>query len=128
MFVSTFGAGMAIGVPDVCKTPPFAIPVPLPNIASNAMVVPGYFTVLILGLPELNLLSMHALTSGDEAGTMGGVVSQIFSGPARAVLGSQAVFVAGVPVQRLCDPTIHNLCNCPGIVAVPSQTIKLALR
>ena len=24
MFVSTFGAGMAMGMPDVCKTPPFA--------------------------------------------------------------------------------------------------------
>ena len=59
---------------------------------------------------------------------MGGVVSQIFSGPARAVMGSQAVFVAGVPVIRLCDPMLHNLANCPGIVAVPSQTMKLALR
>ena len=36
---------------------------------------------------------------------MGGVVSQVFIGPARPVMGSQAVFVAGVPVWRLTDPT-----------------------
>ena len=128
MFVSTFGAGMAMGMPDVCKTPPFAIPAPFPDIGNNAMCIPGYFTILTAGMPDLNLLSMYAITQGDEAGVMGGVVSQVFIGPARPVMGSQAVFVAGVPVWRLTDPTLHNLCNAPGFAAAPSQTTKLALR
>ena len=128
MFVSTFGTGMAMGMPDVCKTPPFAIPAPFPDIGNNAMCIPGYFTILTAGMPDLNLLSMYAITQGDEAGTMGGVVSQVFIGPARPVMGSQAVFVAGVPVWRLTDPTLHNLCNAPGFAAAPSQTTKLVLR
>ena len=78
MFVATFGTGMAMGMPDVCKTPPFAIPAPFPDIGNNAMCIPGYFTILTAGMPDLNLLSMYAITQGDEAGAMGGVVSQIF--------------------------------------------------
>ena len=84
-----------MGMPDVCKTPPFAIPAPFPDIGNNAMCIPGYFTILTAGMPDLNLLSMYAITQGDEAGVMGGVVSQVFIGPARPVMGSQAVFVAG---------------------------------
>ena len=128
MFVSTFGQGMAIGTPDVCKTPPFAIPAPFPNIGNNAMAVPSYFTICINSMPELTLTSMYAITAGDEAGTMGGVVSQTIIGPARPMMGSQAVFVAGIPVWRLSDPTMHNLSNAPGVTSVPSQQIKLVLR
>ena len=47
------------------------------------MCIPGYFTILTAGMPDLNLLSMYAITQGDEAGTFGGVVSQVFIGPAR---------------------------------------------
>ena len=68
MFVSTFGTGMAMGMPDVCKTPPFAIPAPFPDIGNNAMCIPGYFTILTAGMPDLNLLSMYAITQGRRGG------------------------------------------------------------
>ena len=128
MFISTFGMGMSMGMPDVCKTPPFAIPAPFPDIGNNAMAIPGYFTIMTMGMPDLNIASMYAITNGDEGGTFGGVVSQVFIGPARPTMGSQAVFVAGMPAWRLADPTLHNLSNAPGLTMVPSQTIKLALR
>ena len=128
MFVMTFGPGMSTAMPDVCKTPPLAIPAPFPNIGSNAMVVPAYFTIMINCMPELNVGAMYATTNGDEAGAMGGVASGVIMGPGRCMLPSQAVFVAGVPVWRLTAMTIQNLSNAPGVTSVPSQTVKQVMR
>lgn len=124
----TFGPGMANAVPDVCKTPPFAIPIPYPNIGANAMAVPGYFTVMIMGMPELNMMSMYATTNGDQAGVMGGVVSNTIMGPGRPMMGSMVVFLAGAPVWLMTNPTLHNLSNAPGVGMAPSQTCKIVLR
>ena len=128
MFVSTFGMGMSMAVPDVCMTPPFAIPAPFPNMGNNAMAVPTYFTIMINCMPELNITAMYAITNGDEGGTMGGVASGMFMGMGRATLGSQCVFVAGLPVWRQTAMTIQNLSNAPGVTLVPSQTVKLVMR
>ena len=127
MMCTTFAAGMSQGVPDTCKTPPFAIPAPFPNIAANAMVIPGYFTIMINCLPELNLTSQHPITNGDEAGVMGGVVSQIIVGMARPILGSTSYMVGGTPSWRLTAPTLHNIANAPGTTMVPGQTVKIVL-
>ena len=128
MYISTFGPGMSNAMPDVCKTPPLAIPAPFPNLAPNAMAVPTYFTIMINCMPELNLGSMYAITNGDQAGTMGGVASGTIMGPGRPVKGSMVVFVGGMPSWRLMDPTIQNLTNAPGVTMVPSQTTKIVLR
>jgi hypothetical protein len=128
MFVSTFGAGMSNAMPDVCMTPPLAIPAPFPNIGANAMVVPAYFTIMINCMPELNVSAMYAITSGDEAGAMGGVASGVIMGMGRCLLPSQAVFIAGIPVWRLTAMTIQNLSNAPGTTTVPSQTVKQVMR
>ena len=127
MFTCTFGPGMAMGFPDVCKTPPFAIPAPFPNICNNVMTIPTYFTILINGMPELNIGGTYAISNGDEAGALGGVVSQIISGPGRPTLGSQTYFVGGMPGWRLTDPTMQNMINTVGFTCVPSQPIKLVL-
>ena len=127
MLACTFGLGMSMGMPDVCKTPPFAIPAPFPNIAMNAMAIPTYFTVMIMGQPELNIGSMYALSSGDEGGSMGGVVSQVIVGMGRPMLGSMTYNVGGMPSWRTTAPTIQNMMNCPGFTVVPSQTIKLVM-
>ncbi len=127
MFSCTFSVGMSLAVPDVCKLPPFAIPTPFPNTAMNAMVIPTYFTVLILGQPELNIGANHPISSGDEAGAMGGVVSGVFMGLSRPMLGSTVYFVGGMPGWRLTAPTVHNMMNTAGCTTVPSQTIKLVL-
>ena len=124
----TFGMGMAMGMPDVCKTPPFAIPAPFPNIGNNAMAIPTYFTIMINCMPELNTGGQYAITSGDEAGAMGGVVSQVIIGPSRPLMGSTCYCVGGMPSWRMTDPTMHNLSNAPGIGMAPSQTVKIVLR
>ena len=128
MMAMTFGQGMSMAVPDVCKTPPFAVPAPFPNLANNAMAIPSYYTIMIMGQPELNIGAMYAVTNGDEAGAMGGVASQTISGPGRPVIGSTIYFVGGLPSWRLTAPTMQNLSNAPGFTSVPSQTIKIVLR
>ena len=128
MMVCVFGGGMSMGMPDVCKTPPFAIPAPFPNLGNNAMVVPGYFTIMINGMPELNLASQYPVTNGDEAGAMGGVASQIIAGMGRPMLGSMSYFCGGMPAWRLTAPTIQNLSNAPGVTMVPGQFTKIVLR
>ena len=128
MFVSTFGIGMSNGMPDVCMTPPLAIPAPFPNFGNNAMAQPGYYTIMINCMPELNVASMYLITNGDEAGTMGGVASGVIMGPGRCTQPSMAVFVGGVPVWRTTAMTIQNLSNAPGVTSVPSQTIYQVLR
>ena len=124
----TMGMGMSMAMPDVCKTPPFAIPAPFPNISMNAMAVPAYYTIMINMMPELNLGGMCAASSGDEGGTMGGVVSQIIMGPCRPIMGSMCYFVGGMPLWLLTRPTLQNMMNSAGISMVPSQTCKQVMR
>ena len=128
MMTATFGAGMAMAMPDVCMTPPFAIPAPFPNLGANAMAIPTCFTIMINGMPELTLAAQYAITNGDQAGAMGGVASGVIMGPGRPLMGSMVVFVCGQPSWRLLDPTIQNLTNAPGVTMVPSQTAKIVLR
>ena len=128
MFVSTFGPGMSMGMPDVCMTPPFAIPTPYPNIGANAMAIPTYYTVCTNAMPDLNMTGQYAITNGDQAGAMGGVASGMIMGPGRCLMGSQVMFVAGQPVWRMLSPTLQNMTNAPGVSLVPSQFTKLVLR
>lgn len=127
MLSTTFGLGLSQGMPDTCKTPPFAIPAPFPNIAMNATVIPTYFTVMINCQPELNIGAQHAVTNGDEAGVMGGVVSNMIVGMARPMMGSTVHFVGGMPSWRLTAPTLHNMANVPGTTLAPGQTVKIVL-
>jgi hypothetical protein len=128
MFVMTIGIGMSNGMPDVCKTPPLAVPAPFPNLAMNAMAVPTYFTIMINGMPELNGTATHPTTNGDEAGALGGVASGTIMGPATCTLMSLCVFVCGVGVWRLTAVTVQNGINAPGVTSVPSQSVKQVMR
>ena len=128
MMPMTFGMGMSMATPDVCMTPPFAIPAPFPNMGNNAMAVPTYFTIMINCQPELNIGGQYAMTNGDEAGTMGGVASGMIMGMGRPMMGSTCYFVGGMPSWRLTAPTMQNMSNAPGVSAVPSQTVKIVLR
>ena len=124
----TFGPGGLMAMLDVCKTPPLAIPGPFPNSGMNVAAIPTYFTVMIMGMPWLNVGTTVAISNGDEAGAMGGVVSQIIMGPGRPVVGSMIHMVGGMPSYRTLDPTLQNLANAPGTATIPSQTIVTIMR
>ena len=124
---STSAGGMCMGMPDVCKTPSPAgpIPIPYPNIAQCSMANPGTAAtkVMICNMPALVLNTMIMLSSGDEAGVAGGVVSGMNMGPAKFLRGSTKVMVQGKPGAYLTSQLGMNGSspNTVGTQLAPSQ-------
>jgi len=54
------------------------------------------------------------MTTGEEAGTVGGVISNVIKGPAEFLLYSFDVKFEGKNVCRLGDPLFHNKKNIAG--------------
>lgn len=131
MFALTMGPGMCMAFPDACKTPPFAIPIPYPNIAVSAPAIGAVPTILCDGMPTLNQASQIAVSQGDDAGVMMGLVSEMVMGPTSFILGSLTIMMGGPPVQRLTSVCGQNamaeLPNAVGCCIVPSQTTVLCL-
>lgn len=127
--------GMALAFPDVCKTivGPAVVPIPYPNISTPSMMIPGTGTVktFTMAMPTAVMMSQHAMTSGDEAGVAGGVVSQAIKMPAGHLLGSTGVLFEARPVAYTPALTGHNgvgaLNAPPGATLVPSQ-VKVLVR
>jgi uncharacterized Zn-binding protein involved in type VI secretion len=108
-------SGMAMSFPDVCKTPTPAgpIPIPYPNIAQSSDTADGSTTVKVDGNPIMLKSSNFRMSSGDEAGSAMGVVSNKIKGKAVPVNASFDVKVDGKAVFRLSDPMQTN-CGSPG--------------
>ncbi|MBC3766670.1 PAAR-like domain-containing protein [Neptunicella marina] len=127
--ITTKGGGMSIAMPDVCKTPaPPAppIPIPYPNMASFTQANPGTCSkkVKILNQAVITKDTQVSMTSGDEAGSVGGVVSNMIKGPAKATKFSTKVKVEGKNVVYHTCMIGHNGSNAnspAGIHSVPSQ-------
>jgi hypothetical protein len=125
------GTGMCMAMPDVCKTPTPAgpVPIPYPNIAQLAMANPGTcaMTVLIVNKPAATIQTIIMLSSGDEPGVAGGVVSSVFIGPAQFKLGSMSVLIEGSPAAYMGSMVGQNgvaAANMPaGSQIVPSQFV-----
>jgi hypothetical protein len=124
MFVVTKQSGQCMAMPDVCKTPaPPAppVPIPYPNIAMPMMGNPATMKVLVSGMPALTKASKITISSGDEAGLAGGVMSSKNMGPTEFMMASMKVKFEGNPPVRLGDPTKQNDGNAFGAVLAPSQ-------
>lgn len=86
-------------MPDVCKTPTPAGPVPIPypnttewlmaNLATTAL------TVRANGFNVCKMGTKTTLSAGDDAGVAGGVVSSVFIGPGTVLGASVTVLVQG---------------------------------
>jgi hypothetical protein len=107
----TSGGIATATLPDVCKTPPYSTPVPYPNIALSSDLVGGTVTVTLDGSPAAIQSSMFVKSSGDEAGALGGVVSQVFMMEATFLSFSPTVFFDGQPACRLTDKMLMNKAN-----------------
>ena len=103
-------SGMAMSFPDVCKTPTPGgpIPIPYPNIAQSSDTADGSSTVKVDGNPIMLKSSNFRMSSGDEAGSAMGVVSNKIKGKAVPVNASFDVKVDGTNVFRLTDPMQTN--------------------
>lgn len=113
--------GVAPSFPDVCKTPSPAgpIPIPYPNIAQSSDTAQGSKTVKVEGNPIMLQGSNFAMSTGDEAGSAGGVASNTIKGKAEFVNYSFDVKVDGKSVPRLGDLMIHNKQSAPNTPPFP---------
>jgi len=117
-------------MPDVCKVPaPPAppIPTPFPNMAqlNQANVGSCSQKVKIMNKNVVTMKSEIPMTSGDEAGSAGGLVSGQIKGPAKPKKGSAKVKVEGQAVifQTCMFGQNGNNANAPaGVQLQPSQT------
>lgn len=130
MFANTnMGCMNMATVPDVCKTPPLAVPVPYPNIAMSTMHIPNVPNVIICGGLAENLLTPGTISNGDEPGAMGGVVSGVFIGPDTYTLGSVKVLMGTAFATHLTSLTAQNgkVPNTVGMTITPAQACVLIL-
>jgi uncharacterized Zn-binding protein involved in type VI secretion len=113
--------GIATAFPDVCKTPSPAgpIPIPYPNIAKSSDTAQGSQTVKMDGNPIMLQGSVFSTSTGDEAGSAGGVVSSVTKGKAEFVLYSFDVKVDGKSVPRLGDIMLQNKGGGPNTPPFP---------
>jgi hypothetical protein len=134
MFAKTLEKGQCFAFPDVCKTPSPGgpVPIPYPNIGmgntgkSSSCAKKVYFS----SQKAYNLKSKMPMSNGDEAGTLGGVVSGGFKKDVTFSKGSSAVYIEGSPAIRLTSPTKHNgsNSNVPGLHIAPSQQKVLIMK
>jgi|SRR5437879_8335052 len=96
---STNGGGQCFAFPDVCKTPTPAgpVPIPYPNIAMLNQASGGTLSskVKICGNKAATQDTEITMSSGDEAGSVGGVVSNKIKGSAKFKQGSSKVKIEG---------------------------------
>ncbi len=126
--MSTNGGGECAGFPDVCKTPSPGgpVPVPYPNMAMLTDADGGTCSqkVKIGGKKVVTAKTEIRSSSGDEAGTAGGVVSSKNMGEATFKKYSSKVTAEGEGVVYVTCATGQNgtNANLPGAQVSPSQT------
>jgi len=108
--------GMSPIFPDVCKTPTPAgpVPIPYPNIGQSSNTSSGPTTVTTDGQMPMTKDAKYMMSSGDEAGSAGGVVSGKVKGTCEFMMYSFDVKFEGKSVCRLGGPLFHNDKNAMG--------------
>ncbi len=126
--------GVAFAFPDVCKTPAPPgppVPIPYPNIAqlnqASGITDAGGKEVLVgpAGRHVLLKDSEVAVSSGDEAGSAGGVISGKIKGKCKIVQASTSVVYGPnkLGLARFLDPTDQNEGNAQGMVLSAFPTV-----
>jgi hypothetical protein len=108
--------GMSMVAPDVCKTPTPGgpVPIPYPNVGKSSDTTGGPTTVTVDGQMPMVKGAKYMLSSGDEAGSVGGVMSGVFKGECEFMMYSFDVKIDGKNACRLGDPLFHNKKNIMG--------------
>ena len=108
--------GLSTVFPDVCRTPSPAgpIPIPYPNVGQASDASGGPTSVTVDGSMPMVKDAKYRVTSGDEAGSGGGVVSGSSKGEAEFLMYSFDVKLEGKNVCRLGDSLFHNKKNAMG--------------
>jgi hypothetical protein len=129
MFVNTNLGVLDFAFPDVCLVPVMGVPTPLPfpNIALSFADIPAQFEVIVGGGLAENLATVGTMSNGDQPGVEGGVVSHLFMGPFRSLLGSIKLFVGCIPCTHTFGIVGQNglLPNAIGVSLTPAQVTVL---
>ncbi len=125
--VHASSSGVSTIAPDVCKTPSPAgpVPIPYPNIAQSSDTGDGASTVKADGNPLLTKSSNYKMSTGDEAGSAQGVVSNKIKGKAEPILYSFTVKADGNNLFRLADSMLQNNSNTPPGTTVEPPVIAM---
>ena len=121
-----------MGMPDVCKTPappppvgPGQIPVPYPNTGMLNQAQKTSTKVKFVNKEVVTLKSEIPKSMGDEAGTLGGMISGMNMDKVTFKKGSSTVKIEGQPCIHLTSMSAHNGTNAnapAGAQIAPSQT------
>jgi len=117
--VATMAGGQIMGGPDVCKvpTPGGPVPTPLPNIALPNQASGGTCASKLKVANQKVLLKTTTITmtSGMEAGALGGAISNVIKGPAKPKNASSCVKAdgKGVVYQTCMFGANGNNANVP---------------
>ncbi len=108
--------GMSTVFPDVCKTPvgSAVVPIPYPNIGKSSDTSKGPKSVITDGQMPMVKEAQYSMSSGDEAGSLKGVISSDQKGVCEFMMYSFDVKFEGKNVCRLGDPLFHNKKNIMG--------------
>ena len=108
--------GMSVVFPDVCNTPTAAgpVPIPYPNIGQSTDTTGGPTTVTCDGSMPMTKGAQYSKSSGDEAGSAGGLMSGRNMGPCEFLSYSFDVMLEGQNACRLGDMLLQNGRNAVG--------------
>lgn len=127
MPASSKAGGTAMGMPDVCQVPAPPgppIPTPFPNTAMVSNATKTSTKVQLENKDAVVETSEIPMSTGDEPGVAGGVVSGTFAQKVVFKLGSSVVKVEGKGMVFLTAMTAHNGSNAnmpAGLHDSPSQ-------
>src|SRR5690625_2551650 len=113
--VTKKSGGKVITGPDVCKTPSpgSPVPIPYPNISLSSDLAKGSKSVKINGVSACLKGSNFSKSAGDQAGSLGGVISGKTGSKAEPVNYSFDVKIEGKGVVRNLDPFQSDSGNTP---------------
>ena len=119
MKATSIGPSWNIGFPDTKLTPmaPAPIPVPYPNLGSDAMHVPFSPNYFVGYKPQLTMASVAPMTLGNQAGA----AHPLYMMAGGTTMGNPKVLTNGIPSKSTCNPTWGNLYNNPIGIATGSM-------
>ena len=108
--VHASSSGVSPAFPDPCKTPTPGgpVPIPYPNVGQSSDT-DGTSSVKCNGASCMVKGASFRMSSGDEAGTLLGVVSNKIKGKAEFTMYSFDVKFEGKNAARLADPMQQNM-------------------
>ena len=119
--------GVSPCFPDVCQTPSPAgpIPIPYPNIAKSSDAGKTAKKVSADGEKICVKDSNFSISTGDEAGSIGGVASGKIKGKAEFINYSFDVKAEGKNVPRAFDLMLHNDKNTPPFPVLQGPVVAM---